>query len=84
MLNYAWEEVLRDLIDKWKEETHIDSPVGYQITYEDNRGRVLTLYTNRPGIMIGYKGTTIAKYRDFLENSCNIKKVNFIEIDGAC
>lgn len=57
MNNYKVTKIIR----KWKKESGVDDPVAYK-----KRGDTLTVFTNKPGWMIGRHGVIINKYEGML------------------
>lgn len=75
MSHYA----LKKLMIQWKNECKLKSPVMFHYSKSTN---VLTICTDRPGIMIGLHGQTVDKYREKLkELDSNFEQVEFIEGD---
>jgi hypothetical protein len=67
-----------DIVRQWKNECHITHMILFSY-----RSGVLTICTDKPGIMIGYMGETVGKYNEILKSKDkNFKTVNFIETDG--
>lgn len=67
------------ILIKWKAE------IGYewsiQFRYSDG---ILTLFTPYPGVLIGYHGEIIKKYRKiFSEEMSSFKEVQFMKTDNA-
>ena len=72
------QKILRD----WIVESKILSAITYRLRHEEGQ-YTLTIYTDHPGWMIGVAGTLGNKYRDILCKELNVKKVNFVEVDGV-
>jgi ribosomal protein S3 len=70
---------INDILREWKAE----SGVTHLMLYRLNNG-VLTVYTDRPGPLIGFRGTLIDKYIIKLKFApfCNITEVRIEETDG--
>lgn len=80
-INFSHDRNCR-LINDWCTEAGVDSPVGYD---NDLGSHVMTIYTNRPGFLIGKGGCLIDKFKKNLCNEFSAKKyeVKFVEIrDG--
>lgn len=69
------DEVLRE----WKEEAKITHLMLYKI-----RNGVLTIYTDRPGPLIGFRGERIARFQDKLKALPfgKVTEVRLEETDG--
>lgn len=66
----------REILDAWCKEAHLTEPIGYYNQYHK-----LTIYTNRPGLLIGCKGKLINKYRaKFREVFRPDAEIEFVEI----
>lgn len=70
---------VHNVLKEWKAEaknTHL-------CVYAANDG-VLTIYTDRPGCLIGRGGSTVAKYRERIkeESFGTIHDVKFVETQG--
>lgn len=72
-------ESLEKILKDWSNETSIS--FGYKYNWEMKE---LVIYTTCPGILIGFKGETIEKYRERLNKYFFEKeiKIRFEEIDG--
>ena len=71
-----------DIICEWKSEAQIDTAIMVS-RYPEN-SEVLKIMTTRPGVMIGYKGELINKYREKLRIEFpDIKEIQFIESDSV-
>ena len=70
----------RKLIEDWCRECHVTSPIGY---YNDYCG-VITIYTDRPGYLIGRGGEKIQKFKEALKQEFHREyEVKLIEVrDG--
>jgi ribosomal protein S3 len=55
------DKCVRDILIEWKNEAKISHLMLYKL-----RGGVLTIYTDRPGPLIGYQGKTVDKYKEKL------------------
>ena len=69
------------LIKQWKDEAGVDGIVLVGMHYyKDGK---LKICTNRPGLMIGYKGELVYKYTELLNKADKyIKGVEFVETDS--
>mgnify|MGYP003302601725 CR=1 FL=1 len=70
---------VHNVLKGWKAEaknTHL-------CVYAANNG-VLTIYTDRPGCLIGRAGNTVAKYRQLINEASfgTITDVKFVETQG--
>ena len=72
--------MVRRLIENWCKVAHYNRPVGYDISYSDS---VITIYAESPGILIGYQGKHVFKFKDILKEKFHKEyKVKFVEIRG--
>ena len=55
------DKCVRDILTEWKNEAKISHLMLYRL-----RGCLLTIYTDRPGPLIGYQGKLIDKYKEKL------------------
>jgi ribosomal protein S3 len=55
------DKCVRNILTEWKDEAKISHLMLYKL-----RGGVLTIYTDRPGPLIGYQGNTVSKYKEKL------------------
>lgn len=70
----------RKFLEDWCAEAGLKEPVAY--SYEYYKG--FTIYTNRPGILIGKAGSLVNKYRDRLkEEFGKNNKIKFVEIKNG-
>lgn len=74
MSNYGVTKIIR----KWKREAGVEDPVAYK-----KRDNLLTVFTNKPGWMIGKYGVIIEKYSGMLRKELhnNKLKIKIIEVD---
>ena len=71
----------RSILRSWKKASFKGSKnPRYVFTYKLDRKRVLTIFSNNPGFLIGYKGELISKYSQELKQLKEIKKVKIEEI----
>jgi ribosomal protein S3 len=75
MRNIRIEKILRE----WKADAGITHLMLYKL-----KGGVLTVYTDRPGPLIGLMGERIAHYREKLMtiSHCTITEIRLEETDG--
>lgn len=67
-------------IENWCNAAHYNRPVGYEIDYSNN---VVTIYAEYPGILIGYQGKHVFKFKDILKERFHREyQVKFVEIRG--
>lgn len=70
----------KEIIEKWCKECNVTTPVGYD---DDYRG-TLTIYTNRPGYLIGKGGEKVRKFEEaYSKEFRKPYKVKFVEIRGG-
>ena len=68
-------------IEKWCNAAHYKRPVGYEIDYSNN---VVTIYAESPGVLIGYHGVHVFKFKDILKERFHKDyQVKFVEIRGG-
>lgn len=66
-------------IQEWCKEAHLNEPVAYDYDYTEG----FTIYTKRPGYLIGKGGELVNKYLNKLQNEFRASnKIKFIEIRG--
>lgn len=70
-------ERIQKVLTEWKEESKITHLILYSL-----RNGILTIYTDRPGPMIGMQGRLVYKYTDKLKETPYVKEVKIIETDG--
>lgn len=70
------------LIEGWCKEAKVESPVGY---YNESIERTITIYTDKPGCLVGVGGCLVNKFKEKLceEFYVNEYKVEFVEICGG-
>lgn len=69
------------VIKKWLDEIGYTDPVGY---YRDSLNKEMTIYTTRPGILIGKAGVTVHKFEKMLSDEFRGDwHVKFVEVRGG-
>ena len=69
---------ISEVMRQWKNECQITHMILFR--YSRN---VLTVCTDKPGIMIGYRGDTVYKYTEiFKSKDKHFERIDFIETDG--
>lgn len=70
------------LIEEWCKEASVTSPVGY---HNELGKRIITIYTDKPGYLIGRGGCLVNKFKKRLceEFYANEYEVKFVEIRGG-
>ena len=70
---------LENILQEWKKEAKITHLMLYKL-----RAGVLTIYTDKPGPLIGLRGERIYRYQDRIKALpyCGIKEVKLEETDG--
>lgn len=69
------------LIEDWCAECKVTTPVGY---YFDSFKRVVTIYTDRPGYLVGMKGSKVDQFKAAVEKELRVPyQVEFVEIRGG-
>ena len=77
-LNYIQGKNVK-ILNAWCAEAHVTSPVGYYNDYE-----TITIFTDKPGWLIGKAGTLVEKYKTlFNEEFHKDYKIKFIEVQGG-
>lgn len=71
----------KKLIEDWCKEVGVTVPVGY---YNELAISTMTIYTNKPGYLIGHEGKYVNKFIENLNEAFNNSnyKVVFVEIKG--
>lgn len=66
-------------LKEWKAESHITSPIMYRYNYNE---KILTIYTNLPGWLIGRGGWLYKKYDEIIKERAGYSvKIEFVETD---
>ena len=69
---------LYEIMKAYKEEAHVKHTILFR--YTNNK---LIICTDRPGYMIGVRGTLCSKYEEICKNiDKNFKGIEFIETEG--
>ena len=70
-----------DILRKWKKDAGITHLMQYRF-----RNNVLTIYTDRPGALIGLCGERIARFTNELKSQPypKINEVRLEDTDGIC
>lgn len=72
---------LTQIIKEWKDEADIKGII--QINACPTVRNILTICTDRPGLMIGKGGCLIDKYKKMIQKEYpNIKEIKFLETDN--
>ena len=53
--------VMNNLFKQWKKEAQLNEPILYDITWTEG---IITIYTTKPGYLIGAKGIFVSRYTD--------------------
>ena len=71
----------KTIIEEWLEKIGYNEPVGYSCSLSD---RVMTIYTTRPGVLIGKAGNSVREFEAMLtDRFCGIWTVKFVEVRGG-
>ena len=71
----------RNILEKWCKDIGYDEPIAYKHSRYTNC--TMTIYTRKPGILIGYKGKNVELLKDALKKEYGLDYgVTFKEIDG--
>lgn len=74
---YTAERVMK----KWIKEAKIKEDIHYNIDYDE---KTITIYTTRPGWLIGMRGRLIEKYNSIMrENWSSFTGFKFVEMWGC-
>jgi predicted metal-dependent RNase len=74
------EERNSKLIEDWCKECHVTTPIGYDNDYSG----VMTIYTDRPGYLIGKGGEKVNKFKEALKKEFRKEyEVKFVEVRGG-
>ena len=69
------------LIEDWCTDCKVTTPIGYYFNLSKG---IVTIYTDRPGYLIGMKGSKVDKFKAAVEKEMGKKyKVEFVEIRGG-
>lgn len=72
--------IIHDIMKSWKDEAKIRNHI---ILYKyDRQNKVLKVYTDKPGPLIGIAGTLINKYESKLREFDKDIKIHLKETDG--
>lgn len=74
-----YDSMVRDVLREWKDDAKVTHLMLYSL-----RKNVLTVYTDRPGPLIGCRGERIARYQEKLKALpiYHIAEVRLVETDG--
>ena len=73
-----YDKKIQEIIRQWKQECGITHTILFRYT-----GNVLKICTDKPGIMIGFHGSTVYKYTAIFKSyDKNFEKIEFIETNG--
>jgi ribosomal protein S3 len=74
-----YDSMVRDVLREWKDDAKVTHLMLYSL-----RKNVLTVYTDRPGPLIGCRGERIARYQEKLKALpfSRITEVRLEETDG--
>ena len=74
---YAAERVMK----KWLKEAKLKEDIHYNIDYDE---KTITIYTTRPGWLIGMRGCLIEKYNSIMQEKWNsFTGFKFVEMWGC-
>lgn len=69
---------IQEIIRQWKQECGITHMILFRYSHN-----VLKICTDKPGIMLGFHGSTVDKYTDIFKSyDKNFEKIEFIETSG--
>lgn len=68
-------------LSKWCKEAGVKSPVGYERDYSS---KSFTVYTDRPGCLIGKGGALAQKYETLMRKEfTGLERISFVEVRGG-
>ena len=71
---------ISNIIKEWKEEARVNGII--MVSAFSSFHKTIKICTNKPGLMIGYKGELINKYREKLKKvNRDLEKIEFVETD---
>lgn len=81
--SYWYIDSLVRIITTWKKEAGVTTPVLYKF---DRKKKKIIIYSTRPGLMIGYHGQLVDKYKKLIQSdgigkSYAEKGIDFVECD---
>lgn len=79
MTNQKRHDVIRDIINGWLFSLLIGTEQSVATGFEVYNEETVFIYTNRPGILIGYHGNDLKKLKELLKPE-GINNIEFIEI----
>lgn len=68
-------KTIKEILSEWKKECKISEGIAAHLD-----GNNLYIVTRFPGVMIGYHGTTIEKYKEIFQNQGYDINIQFIDI----
>lgn len=76
------DKTLEKVIQQWKDEAGVNEPIRFRYTFTFEDKVLITIYCSRPGLMIGYKGQLIDKYRQLIQSDfiCHEIEIRFEEV----
>ena len=70
-----------NIIKEWKQEAGVNSII--LVSASSGFNETIKICTDKPGLMIGYKGDLVNKYREkFKKINPNLVKIEFVETDS--
>ena len=75
------DKIVANIIKEWKDEAGIKSIV--QVSAFSSSSRVITICTDKPGLMIGKYGSLLDKYKNRLKKvNFKLDRIEFVETDS--
>ena len=69
---------IQEIIRQWKQECGITHMILFRYSHN-----VLKICTDKPGVMVGFRGSTVDKYTEIFKSyDKNFEKIEFIETSG--
>lgn len=74
---------IQEIFREWKAECGITHTILFRYKFYSGVGYILTICTDKPGIMIGVHGETVDKYKAIFKSyDGSFVRIEFIETDG--
>lgn len=69
------------VMEKWLKEAKLNEDIHYNIDYKE---KTVTIYTTRPGVLIGRRGCLVEKYNLIMREMWNsFAGFKFVEVWGC-
>ena len=68
------------ILSRWKCDAHLNEGILYDVNWGEG---FITIYTTKPGYLIGYRGELVYKYMDIMKSEwSNFKEFKFKEVSN--